>query len=647
MSKLRAVLTLASASLLAISTAASAQQTPTPSFSVPAGQYSAIQTVAIADADPTAKIYFTANGATPTATSTRYTKSIEVRAAEKLQAIAIAPGSTASAVASVSYTFVASAPAFNPPAGTYSAVQSVAIASPTTTASIFYTLNGKTPTVNSPRYTGPISVSSTETITAIAAETGFAASPAASASYVLQIQTAAPVISPQPQNYQVAQKITLKDSTSGAIIYYTTDGSEPGIGSQVYSTPIPVSTQETVRAIAAAPGYSPSPVVGGPYVIEVLSTLAGDSGHQFTGDGGPASAAEFFEPGGIAFDPSGDLYIADSSHDVIRKISGTTGIITTVAGQPNVQGGYGNYGGDGKPALQAQFDVPSYVAFDADGNLYISDTYNSRIRKVSAKTGIISTVAGITYERAPSPNIGGEYGGDNGPATDAALNLPAGLAVDSKGNLYIADQWNAVIRKVDAVTGIITTVAGNAPYGLTNWPYGVQAGGFGGDGGPATEAQLLGPASIAFDSHDNLYIADYYNNVVRKVDAESGIITTIAGVAPAPYKLGSSSPTPLIAPTAIALSLPSFVLVDSADNLYIAEYGGEQIVELEASTGVLRPFAGNGHPTPTVDGLPAIQSAIEFPFAMTFDSVGNLYFTQQGPFTLRKVVTSNEPAPDI
>ena len=201
----------------------------------------------------------------------------------------------------------------------------------------------------------------------------------------------------------------------------------------------------------------------------------------------------------MAVDASGNLYIADTGNNRIRKVS-ATGIITTVAGN-----GSAGYSGDGGPATSAQLDGPEGVAVDGSGNLYIADTCNNRIRKVSA-TGIITTVAG---------NGSAGYSGDGGPATSAQLSLPAGVAVDGSGNLYIADSGNNRIRKVSA-TGIITTVAGNG------------SPGYSGDGGPATSAQLNQPAGVAVDASGNLYIADSSNNRIRKVSA-TGIITTVAG----------------------------------------------------------------------------------------------------------------------
>jgi hypothetical protein len=197
----------------------------------------------------------------------------------------------------------------------------------------------------------------------------------------------------------------------------------------------------------------------------VMTRVAGNSRPGYSGDGGPATSAQLSEDAyGVAVDASGNIYIADYENNRIRKVS-AAGIITTVAGN-----GSAGYSGDGGPATSAQLDLPSGVAVDATGNLYIADTFNSRIRKVSA-AGIITTVAG-------NGSIG--YSGDSSPATSARLSYPLGVAVDATGNLYIADSYNHRIRKVSAA-GIITTVAGNG------------SPGYHGDGGPATSAQLNRP----------------------------------------------------------------------------------------------------------------------------------------------------------
>jgi uncharacterized protein (TIGR03437 family) len=227
-----------------------------------------------------------------------------------------------------------------------------------------------------------------------------------------------------------------------------------------------------------------------------ISTYAGNGSTGFSGDGGPATAGAVWSPFAVAVDRAGNLYIADASNFRIRKVA-TNGAITTVAGGPTP-----GFSGDGGPATSAGLLLPGGVAVDSNGNLYIADIGNNRIRKVNA-SGIINTVAG---------NGSKGYSGDGGAATSAMFNFSSsrvGLAVDAAGNLYITDTGNSRVRKVDA-SGIVTTVAGNG------------IAGFSGDGGPATSAGLNNPNDVAIDSNGNLYIADTTNNRVRKVTMSNG-----------------------------------------------------------------------------------------------------------------------------
>jgi sugar lactone lactonase YvrE len=234
-------------------------------------------------------------------------------------------------------------------------------------------------------------------------------------------------------------------------------------------------------------------------VVPKIVTIAGNGTQGYSGDGGNATSAEFYGPCGVAFDSGGNLFIADTYNNRIREIS-TSGIITTIAGN-----GTGGYSGDGGAATSAELHAPEGVAIDSYGNIFIADRGNSRIRKVIASTGIITTVAG---------NGTSGYSGDGGAATSAQLNYAMGVAVDSSGNIFIAEVYNNRIRKVAASTGIITTVAGDGNNGYS------------GDGGIATSARLAWPEGVAVDSSGNIYIADRNNCLIRKVST-SGIITTV------------------------------------------------------------------------------------------------------------------------
>src|SRR5208282_1432049 len=219
----------------------------------------------------------------------------------------------------------------------------------------------------------------------------------------------------------------------------------------------------------------------------IITTVAGNGTAGYSGDGGAATNAKLYWPSGVAVDATGNLFIADYVNNRVREV-GANGIITTVAG------GGSNGLGDGGAATNAELYYPAGVAVDATGSLFIADEGSQRIRKVGSN-GIITTVAGNGTQG---------YSGDGGAATNAELYLPTGVAVDASGNLFIVDSGNNVIRKV-GTNGIIATVAGNG------------TGGYSGDGGAATTAELSFPKGVAVDATGNLFIADYYNNRIRKV----------------------------------------------------------------------------------------------------------------------------------
>jgi len=345
----------------------------------------------------------------------------------------------------------------------------------------------------------------------------------------------------------------------------------------------------------------------------IITTVAGNGSSDFSGDGGRATAAALFVPQSVAVDGAGNLFIADLGNMRIRKVS-TSGIISTVAGSSTTLG----FSGDGGQATSARLNRPTGVAVDGTGNLFIADQDNNRIRKVSA-SGIIATVAGT-----------GTFGfsGDGGPATGAQLSSPFGVAVDGAGNLFIADLYNNRVRKVSP-GGIITTVAGNGSYGYSGLsvretPEGyfhyesLQGASVPGDGGPATSAQLSFPHGVTVDGADNLFIADSAHQRIRKV-SPSGIITTVAG-------------------DSAGLSSPNGVAVDGAGNLFIADTLNYRIKKVSTS-GIITTVAGND-PGFSGDGGPASSAQLGAPFSVAVDSVGNLFIPDYGGHRIRKVSTS-------
>ena len=336
-------------------------------------------------------------------------------------------------------------------------------------------------------------------------------------------------------------------------------------------------------------------VLGQTVAERTIETVAG--GGSSLGDGGAATAAQLNTPWGVALDGSGNLYIADQSTHRIRKVD-ASGTITTVAGTGN-RHSTGGFGGDGGPAVQAQLNSPRGVAVDGAGNLYFSDSWNERIRKVDA-SGTITTVAGTGA-------IG--LSGDGGRAVQARLHRPRGVALDGSGNLYIADSLNHRIRKVDT-SGTITTVAGTGAIGLS------------GDGGPAVQARLRFPIGVAVDGSGNLYIADAYNHRIRKVDT-SGTITTVAGAGAVGRTMGGFGGDGGPAVQA-RLNRPFGVAVDGSGNLYIADAENDRIRKVDTS-GTITTVAGTGARGFAGDDGAATAAQFDEPIGVAVDGSGNLY----------------------
>ena len=440
-----------------------------------------------------------------------------------------------------------------------------------------------------------------------------------------------------------------------------------------------------------------------------ISTVAGNGAAGSSGDGGPATSAALNYPAGVTLDSAGNLYINDALSNNIRKVSAATGIISTVAGD-----GTAGYSGDGGAAVDAEINDPGGVAVDSAGNLYIPDASNSVVREVSPLTfpstavasssatqnlllqttaaetissftvpvsqgnkqeytvgtvagcvvdGVTSNPAGtictipITFSpgypglrpvpiqavtSAGNVNIGlnglgvgplaaltpgiitttagngtSGYTGDGGPATSAGIYEPQGVALDNAGDVYFADFYHHVVRRIDAASGIITTVAGNGTEG------------FSGDGGSATSAELNYPEGISLDSAANLYIADSGNYRVRKVDAATGIITTVAGDG---AKTDSGDGGLAVNAGFRAISDVKF---DSHDNMYIAD--SLSIRRVDVVSGTITTIAGNG---PGGDGVLAIDSYV-YPYSLAFDSLDNLYLVSPTQGNVRVITAAN------
>ncbi len=384
----------------------------------------------------------------------------------------------------------------------------------------------------------------------------------------------------------------------------------------------------------------------------IIRTVAANGTSGASGDGGPAIAAQLASPAGVAVDASGNLFIADTQNRRVRKVA-ADGIITTVAGN-----GTGGFSGDNGPAAGAQLSIPNAVAVDASGNLFIADTQNNRIRKVA--NGIISTVAGSSrccssagdggpavaaelvfptgvavdgsgsffivessvIRKVSSDGTIGTVAGSmsapsgDGPALNAPLSTPDAVAVDGNGNVFVADYNNNRVRKI-TTDGVISTVAGNG-----------TAQQFSGEGGPATSATIWGPDALAVDGSGNLFISDNINRRIWKVST-GGIITAVAGNGNSGFSGDGGQATNA------ALWNPYGIALDSSGNLFIADNANDRVRKVSGN-GIITTVAGGGN-SPCCNGGLATSVALGSPYAIAVDGQGNLFIADRLANSVRKV----------
>lgn len=350
--------------------------------------------------------------------------------------------------------------------------------------------------------------------------------------------------------------------------------------------------------------------------VQIITTIAGKAGvpASYFGDNVVDTSARFYGPCSICRNNSNSVFIVDAYNNRVRKIDLNTNIITTIAGNDTF-----GYFGDGGLATATSLWLPEGICADTFGNVYVADAYNSRIRRVNTITGVISTVAG-------NGTIG--FSGDGALAINAQINLPADMCTDRYGNVYFSDYLNYRVRKINMITGKIETVAG------------CDGIGYSGDGGPATNAKFNGPGAPLVDTSGNIFICDMNNNVVRKVDAVTGIIATVAGNG----TVGHSGDNGLAIHA--QLNNPSGLQFDSQYNLYIAEFGNGVIRRIDATTGIITTVAGNGVWGWAGDGGPPTEAELSCT-GLVFDKYGQMIIADYGTNTIREIINPKLVLPDI
>jgi sugar lactone lactonase YvrE len=337
-----------------------------------------------------------------------------------------------------------------------------------------------------------------------------------------------------------------------------------------------------------------------------LVTIAGTGEAGAGGEKVSATSSPIFSPQGLAFDTKGRLNLAETLNHRIRRVGPSGKIVTVIGGDGTSGASAAGYAGDNDAAANVRFNLPRAITFDPDGNLFVLDSGNNRVRKVDSG-GTVTTVVG----NGPIGVGQGTFTGEGLTPLEAALDDPAGLTLDAQNHLTIADTGSHRVRQVGA-DGRLTTIAGDSSPGRT------------GDGGPATRAQLTSPAGLLFDASGNLYIADVAEHVVRKVD-RSGTITTVAGTGTA----GFSGDGQLA--TQAQLNQPRGLAMDTAGNLFIADSANHRVRKVDAQ-GMISTVAGNGQTLFAGEGGPALQAGLRGPVALAVDTAGNLFIGDTGVF---------------
>jgi streptogramin lyase len=336
-----------------------------------------------------------------------------------------------------------------------------------------------------------------------------------------------------------------------------------------------------------------------------IYAVVGTGKRGYSGDGGPAMKAELRDPFDVALDRAGNLFFSDTMNHCVRRVDAQTNVITTVAGN-----GKKGYSGDGGPATEATMNEPYGIALDADGNLYIVDRLNACVRRVDAKSKAIRTIVGTGQAG---------FGGDGGPGEKAQLKEPNGIALDGRGKLYIADVRDQRVRVLYLNIGIITTFCGNGDK--------KEAG----DGGPYRQASLFGPRAVAVGPDGSVYICEREGNAVRRVNLVTGIIERVAGTGAADYT-GDGGPA-----LKATFRGPKEVKVDPAGNIFVVDTENHAIRRINATTGIIQTVAGSGTAGSSGGGGPATAAKLNRPHGVCIAPDGGLYIGDTLNYRIRRV----------
>ena len=337
----------------------------------------------------------------------------------------------------------------------------------------------------------------------------------------------------------------------------------------------------------------------------IITTVAGTGERGFAGDGGPASEAQLNGPFDVGFDPAGNLYFSDTFNHRIRRIDGRTGIITTVAGN-----GIAGYSGDGGPATAASFNEPYGIAVDRNGNIYVADRHNHCVRRIDAASGVATTFAG---------NGRAGYSGDGGPAAQAGMVEPNGLGFDpAQQRLFIADVADHRVRVVDIATGQIGTFAGTGEPAHS------------GDGGPSSAAGVFGARAVKVAPDGTVYILERQGSTLRAVDPKTGVITTVAGTGARGYS-GDGGPA-----LAAVFDAPKEFALGPNGDILIVDTESHAIRRIDAATGIVETIAG-GHKGPEGDGGPATAAGLGRPHGAVVGPDGAIYIGDTENHRIRKL----------